>query len=54
MTPEEFRNAMMGHKENDDVEDAHKDADVLMCKVLRSLGYAEGVEVFEKMQKWYA
>ena len=32
----------------------HEDADDLMCKTLKSLGYSAGVEIFEKMEKWYA
>ena len=32
----------------------HKDADDLMCEVLSSLGYIEGVRIFEEMEKWYA
>jgi hypothetical protein len=32
---------------------AHQVADKLMCRILRKLGYGDGVEVFEKMGKWY-
>lgn len=35
-------------------EMAHILADELMCKLLRELGYGEGVDIFEKMDKWYA
>lgn len=37
-----------------DEEDQHRDADGLMCNVLRSLGYGDGVAVFNKMHKWYS
>ena len=35
-------------------EDAHIDADAVMCKVLKDLGYTKGVEIFERMPKWYS
>ena len=35
-------------------EEAHSDADDLMCAVLRDLGYSKGVEIFERMPKWYS
>jgi hypothetical protein len=37
-----------------DEESSHGQADRLMCEVLRSLGYGEGVDVFENADKWYA
>lgn len=36
------------------VDDMHRAADDLMCALLGHLGYGEGVEVFDKMEKWYA
>ena len=56
MTPEEFLDAMrqIVIDEGDDFESSHGSADELMCKALRELGYHEGVEIFEKMEKWYA
>jgi hypothetical protein len=54
ITPEEFRNRMETISENYDVECGHSDMDDLMCEVLRSLGYGEGVDIFEKAEKWYA
>jgi len=33
---------------------AHIEADDLMCAQLRRLGYGDGVDVFEEMDKWYA
>lgn len=35
-------------------EEAHIDADELMCNVLKDLGYTKGVEIFEQMPKWYS
>ena len=37
-----------------DREIAHFDADELMMELLKELGYSEGVEIFDKMPKWYA
>jgi hypothetical protein len=37
-----------------DEEDAHARMDELMCKVLSSLGYHEGVQIFIEQAKWYA
>ena len=34
--------------------DAHLDADMLMCNVLESLGYGEGIKVFKAAEKWYS
>ncbi|WP_176728082.1 hypothetical protein [Synergistes jonesii] len=33
--------------------DGHGPADELMCEVLTELGYGEGIEVFNKMLKYY-
>ena len=55
MTPEEFRDKMQEiFGDRYDTEDAHLEADDLMCKVLTDLGYGEGVEIFTKAEKWYA
>ena len=32
----------------------HEDADELMSKLLKELGYSEGAETFDKMDKWYS
>lgn len=54
MTPEAFTVNMRNIAQMPDVEDAHGQADELMCELLRSLGYEEGVKLFERMDKWYA
>ena len=36
-----------------DFEKAHVDADNLLCKVLKSLGYDAGVKVYEELEKFY-
>lgn len=58
LTPEEFENAMleikMKYKEETGFEeDAHRDMDMLMCNLLKSLGYADGVRVFLWTKRWY-
>lgn len=56
MTPDEFRSRMqtMANGGNYDNEQAHGDADDLMCEALRSLGYGEGVDIYQSIEKWYA
>lgn len=61
LTPEEFSTAMMQIKTGAlydecmyDEENQHRDADELMCNILRSLGYGDGVDIFDGMHKWYA
>ena len=54
MTPEEFKKEMLEISKLGDLEGSHKIADNLLCKILKEFGYKEGVEIFEKMTKWYA
>lgn len=54
ITMKQIENGEIYHEDCYDEEDQHKDADKLMCNVLRSLGYGDGVDIFEKMHKWYA
>lgn len=37
-----------------DTEAAHSDADDVLCALLRSLGYADVVAEYEKVDKWFA
>ena len=37
-----------------DIETLHGDGDDLLIETLRSLGYEEGCDLFDKMPKWYA
>lgn len=54
-TPEEFADAMRFLNVNVEfTEDRHIDMDDLMCQLLISLGYEEGVEIFRDAKKWYA
>ena len=54
ITPDEFRRRMKEIKENGDQEEAHIEADQLMCSLLDTLGYGRGVATFRGMYKWYA
>ena len=54
MSEKEFKEKMEQLKNNRDYEVAHEKADDLMCEVLISLGYAEGVQAFREITKWYA
>jgi hypothetical protein len=61
MTPEEFAKEMMDirkkyidDREWPDREYAHEDMDFAMEKLLESLGYGEGVAIFDDTYKWYA
>ena len=55
MTPEEFRDKMLEIRETGgDPEATHGWADDTLCELLRSLGYGEGVAIFESLEKWYA
>jgi hypothetical protein len=53
MTPEEFRDKM-NIMQSLGQEEGHMSMDDLMCELLSALGYHEGVEIFEKFDKWYS
>jgi hypothetical protein len=54
MNPDEFAAKMREIATGVDPEGSHADADNLMCELLMSLGYSEGITVFLEMGKWYA
>lgn len=57
MTPEKFAEEMRELSvecSHGDTELAHVRMDELMCKVLKALGYGEGVDIFDDAHKWYA
>ncbi len=59
MEKEEFKSAMAEISQKADVaggdlEMSHAHADVLLCKALREAGYGDGVDIYEKLGKWYA
>ena len=65
ITPKEFKTHMQKISKNvmemDDqnenmpqmIEEAHIQADRLMCELLTDLGYGEGIELFKRMEKYY-
>ncbi len=55
-TPEEFAKQMQQIFDDlvGDEEAAHGEMDDLMSKVLIELGYKDGIEIFNKQEKWYA
>lgn len=56
LTPEEFALAMrtLADRTAFGEEEAHLLADQLMCGLLQRMGYADGIEVFVEMEKWYS
>lgn len=56
MTPEVFLEEMKSIRARfgEDYECLHDAMDITMCKLLESLGYGEGIEVFRNAPKWYA
>jgi hypothetical protein len=59
MTPEEFaakmREAYETHwMKEEDEEVVHIVMDGIMCNLLRSLGYGEGVDIFDETPMWYS
>ena len=56
ITPEEFEASMKAIFECpfQCKEEAHIQADGLMCDVLTQLGYEAGIEVFMAAEKWYS
>lgn len=56
MTPEEFKNKMelVNEEYNNDNEEKHVHMDNLMCDLLSSIGYEEGIDIFIDADKWYA
>lgn len=56
MTAKEFEEKMKQIQEQfgGDAEMSHARMDDLMCGVLRTLGYGDGVNVFINSLRWYA
>lgn len=56
LTPEEFKNAMalILDEYGRDPETAHRMMDELMATMLSSLGYKDGIDIFNRSMKWYA
>lgn len=54
MTPENFAAAMTELSFIEDKERRHGAMDDLLCKLLSELGYQDGVDVFNRVDKWYS
>ena len=56
MTPDDFTNKMKKIIEDTGgyEESFHGEADDLLCELLISLGYAEGVDIFWHQPKWHS
>jgi len=40
--------------DNQDIENAHTDADDSLCELLNGFGFGEIVEIYNNVDKWYA
>lgn len=54
MTREEALEELLEIAKNDDREEAHIDADGVLCELLTSLGYKDVVTAYHNISKWYA
>lgn len=56
ITPELFKKDMeeIERKHGDDTQDFHEVSDQYIIFVLKELGYGEGIEIFERHERWYA
>lgn len=54
MTREEAIEKLKKLLGNGDVEEAHGEADEILCKLLRALGYGDVVDAWDDVEKWYA
>lgn len=54
LIPEEFYKRMFDLFHTYNEETAHAIADDLMCDLLETLGYGEGVQLFRDANKWYS
>ncbi len=54
MTPEQAIQKLIEQQKNRDTEEAHVEADDVLCYLLKSLGYTEVVTEYEKVKKWYS
>ena len=49
-----YMEALKTEQQNDDIEEAHANADGILCNLLKDLGYEPIVEEYHKVSKWYA
>ena len=48
-----YMEALKAEQENNDIEEAHINADDTLCNLLTDLGYKPVVEEYHKVNKWY-
>lgn len=55
VSPMEFKARMAEIRDGDEysMDDRHACADDLMCEALSALGYGEGIEIYNRMEKYY-
>lgn len=55
ITPKEFENRMKEvlDENKEWIEGGHEDMDALLCEVLKSLGYEDGIDLYLNADKWY-
>lgn len=49
-----YMEELKAERQNDDIEEAHANADGTLCNLLKDLGYESIVEEYHKVPKWYA
>lgn len=54
MTPKEFAERLKEIDKEGSIEEFHIEADKLMCEILESFGYSEGVKYFKDHERWYS
>ena len=54
MIPDEMLDLMKAAALMDDLEKRHEAADQIMVAALRERGFGKGMDVYERMVKWYA
>lgn len=54
MTPEDALAVLRTLEGNDDYEEAHLEADRILCEVLKGLQLIDLVDAWKRVGKWYA
>jgi hypothetical protein len=54
MTKEQAIEKLKKQQKSKDTESAHGNSDDVLCELLEHLGYADVVEEYNKVDKWYS
>jgi len=54
MTRDDYLDEMQQCINNSDTEEAHIDADRILCNLLVQLGYGDVVDLWYEVEKWYS